>query len=1020
MIKKILAQLRQATQLDIQTQWRISDFSGQSPVFDQDISSWPIAKLNEKNYLVWSGGRQVLWLAQILTVPPQLFLYPLGGLSLRLKLTWWAENAQIYVNGNLLCEGDLFDSTTRILLSDSVTPRDTFSVFLRLVSPSHDRGGLMQSICFYEADYANILEPNFFADEITILTNYLQKFDPIKLEEVENSLSKINEQVLANPEDFARIIGEIREELKPLAYPLQKRSLNLLGHAHLDLAWLWTVRETWQVAQKTFSSVLNLQKDYPELIFGHSTAYLYQWLEIQQKEQFKAIQEAVKAGSWEVLGGMWVEPEVNLVQGESLVRQLLYGQKYLEDKFGSPTEIAWLPDSFGFTWQLPQIFKLSGINYFVTGKLHWNDTTKFPYGLFNWQSPEGTEIVTLISPPNVAGVMDTHPVIMTEYALEWEAQTGQTNAFWLPGVGDHGGGPTRDMLEMQRRWQKSSFFPQLQFTTALKYLQKLDTSSLPRWQDELYLEFHRGVYTTHADQKKYNRYCETLLYQAELWSSLVCLLGIDAQYPHLLLEEAWKKVLFNQFHDILPGTSISEVFTEANQMWQEVIETGEKLLQNALKSIASHLIIPTAPHPEAEVILVFNSLNTQCSQLISGPKKEGNWTVYNVQGQSLISQNSAEGDLLFLAENVPSLGYSLYWLSPELNEFESSLSYSKDYILDNGLVRVSVNPKTGNLDSIFDVLNEQEILKGEGNELQAFQDQGQYWDAWNIDPKYREYPLEATELESIEYLEKGPVRWKIRVARSFRRSLFIQDYCLILGSAILTISTEVNWQEEHILIKASFPYNLQSEVVTYEIACGSIERPISPTNPEQAAKWEVPVLRWASLCDPSLNYGVSLLNDSKYGYSTNNNIMCLTLLRGSRWPDPEADLGVHKFSYAIYPHQGNWKEARTLQHGLQFNCPCLVLDAVGSSQEKGGFLSPGRSLLSWRNENLILMALKQSQTGQEWIFRLYEGQGEATNLELESEEKIEISHSLDCLERPIPGSSSVKPWQIVTFSLQCP
>ncbi len=1015
MIENILTRLRELTQLDVQAKWRVSES------FSDDISTWPLAQLNEKNQIIWNKGSQICWFAQILRVPTQLQLYPLDSLSLRLKLTWWAENAQIYLNSHLVQEGDLFDSTTRILLSNSVSPGEEFTVFLRLVSPQHDQGGLLQSICFYEEDYSTILEPGFFADEMTILSNYLKQFYPLQLAQVEQYLSKINWEIITNRQGFINSLAMIREELKPLSYLLKECSLNLLGHAHLDLAWLWTVNETWQVAQRTFSSVLNLQKNYPELIFGHSTACLYQWLECNQIEQFKAIQAAVKAGNWEILGGMWVEPEVNLVQGESLVRQLLYGQKYLEDKFGLPAQVAWLPDSFGFTWQLPQIFKLSGIKYFVTGKLHWNDTNKFPHGVFNWQSPDGTEIVTLISPPNVAGVMDTNPIIMTEYSLQYLEQTGLKDAFWLPGVGDHGGGPTRDMLDIQRRWQKSAFFPQLKFTTALEYLEKIDSSSLPKWQDELYLEFHRGCYTTHADQKKYNRYCETLLYQAELWSSLVCLMGIDPQYPQLLLEEAWKKVLFNQFHDILPGTSITEVFTEANQMWLEVIETGETLLNNALKSLASSVIIPSAPDPDSQPILIFNSLNGLGSQLITLPQKEGNWTISNAGGESLPSQYSAEGDLLFLAENIPSIGYALYWLSPlkiPLPTMRGAKNLILSSILDNGLVRVTVNSKTGNLESIFDLVSQQEVLNGAGNELQAFQDEGQYWDAWNIDPKYQEYPLESTELKSIQYLEEGPLRWRIKVIRTFRKSIFEQDYCLVLGSAILTISTRVDWQEEHILIKASFPWNLTGDIVTYEIPCGSITRPASPQNPQEEAKWEVPALRWASITDPSLDYGVSLLNDSKYGYDTSPNRMRLTLLRGSRWPDPQADLGIHTFDYAIYPHQGNWKQAKTVQKGLEFNCPYLVLTDWLKRTKESRFLSPSESLLSWQGTHLILMSLKQSQEGSEWIIRLYEGEGKAAKLELESKANIRLSHSLDCLERPIEGSTEVKPWQIVNFSLK--
>ncbi len=997
MIYDVLAQLRRSTQLNVQDRW----------FFSEDNTNWLSAEPNEKDNLVWPAGKQVRYFAQTLTVPCQLQLYPLKGLALRLKLSWWAQDAQIYIDNILVQQGDLFDSTARILLSPNVDPGDTFNILLRLVSPGHDIGGLMQSVCLYEADYCNGIDPGFLADEITVLSNYLKKFDPDKLHLVENSLAKIDQQILVDKVKFEAAAKTIREELKPLADPLKKRSINLLGHSHLDMAWLWTVSETWQVAERTFSSVLNLQKDYSELVFGHSTSCLYQWLEQNRNEQFQEIQSSIVSRTWEVLGGMWVEPDTNLVQGESLIRQMLYGQEYLIQKFGSPAQVAWLPDSFGFTWQLPQIFQLSGIKYFVTGKLHWNDTTKFPYGLFNWQSPNGSQITTLISPPNIAGVMDTNPIAMSEYALEWEEQTGLRDAFWLPGVGDHGGGPTRDMLEVQRRWQNSSFFPKLNFSTAKNYLEQFASIDLPTWSDELYLEFHRGCYTTCAREKKYNRSCENLLYQAELWTSLTCILQIGDPYPALLLEQSWKKVLFNQFHDILPGTSIKEVFEESDCLWQQAQDIAEKILKDALSLLASHIAIPNE-NRNLKPILVFNSLNSLRCELIS--LSQTNCRVYDLNGNILETQLSSQDELLFLAENIPPIGYNLFWLSSERVDFPDN-SRNLTNTMENGLLKVIVNPSTGSLDSIYDLVNEVEILRASGNQLQAFRDQGQYWDAWNIDPEYQNHPLEEPQLESIEYLENGSLRWCIRVVRRFRNSLFRQDYCLVKGSPLLSIITEVDWHEEHILIKAAFPLNLQSDVVTYEIACGSIQRPEN-----SPSKWEVPALNWASLHDCQLNYGVSLLNDCKYGHDTKDNTMRLTLLRGSQWPDPHTDKGLHRFSYAIYPYKGSLYQSKTMQYAMEFNQSCTVLKQWIRSPESK-LLSSRCSLLSWKSKNLIPLALKLAQNGHGWILRVYESQGQEAQLELEGVTKLEIAHSCDVLERHMEHSSMVKPWQIASYKL---
>lgn len=575
-----IAKLSHLTRTDVQKNWLIATAAG-NPI--QPVT------LNEKQYIIWPAGRQIQYLTQKIIVPEHLAGYPLEGMELRLILTWWAEDVKIYINNQFIQAGDLFDSSTRILLSNSVSTGQEILVTLRLVSPNHDIGGLMKSQLIYE--YSQAIDPSFVADELTILHNYLQTFYPENLAAFTDTLDNIDWDNVTNKDKFNRSLESIRQSLQPLAKPLKERSFHLLGHAHLDLAWLWPLAETWQVAQNTFISVLNLQKDFPALIFGHSSPLIYEWIEKHHPDLFQAILEAYKGQSWELLGGMWVEPEVNLISGESLFRQLLYGQQYFQEKFGQITKTAWLPDTFGFPYQLPQILKSFGIKYFVTGKLHWNDTTKFTHGFFWWQSPDGSKILSLMSPPNVAGVMDTNPIIMTDHALNWEQQTGLKEIFWLPGVGDHGGGPTRDMLEVAQRWQKSPFFPQLKFSQATTYLDSLETSNLPIWDDELYLEFHRGCYTTHSDQKAYNRYCEILLYQGELWSSLANIL-LEIPYPKVEIESAWKKVLLNQFHDILPGTSIPEVFRDANQLWRQVISTGEALLHQALQAIANQINLP--------------------------------------------------------------------------------------------------------------------------------------------------------------------------------------------------------------------------------------------------------------------------------------------------------------------------------------------------------------------------------------------------------------------------------------------
>lgn len=1009
-ILNIIDRLHQLVQIDIQENWYYLDQD--SSIEYIDLKQAKPVQLNDKQYIIWSSGQQVQWLIQKIILPSSLKNYPLKHLTARLILTWWAEDAKIYINGTLVQEGDLFDSTTRLLLTNNVIPGQEIIIALRLVSPEHDFGALMRSLLIFENP--NFIDPGFVADELNVLYNYLKAFEPDKIENLALALNQINWNLVLKQYEFNQALLEIREILQPLAKNLKERQVHLLGHAHLDMAWLWPIKETWDVAQRTFSSVLNLQKDFSELKFGHSSPLLYEWIEKNRPDLFTQIKEAYKAKSWEILGGMWVEPEVNLISGESLVRQLLYGQNYFKEKFGAITKVAWLPDTFGFTWQLPQIFKQAGIEYFVTSKLHWNDTTKFPHGMFWWQSPDGTQLLSLMSPPNVAGVMDTNPIIMTNYAINWEKQTGLKDAFWLPGVGDHGGGPTRDMLEVQQRWKNSPFFPQIGFTTAKEYLDNLPKENLPVWDDELYLEFHRGCYTTHSDQKFNNRYCEGLLYQVELWSSLASI-HLHLPYPKTALTDAWKKVLLNQFHDILPGTSIPEVFEDANQEWCRVIEVGEAILDSALQVISSRIILPTPPYPKAKPIVIFNSLNWIRTEVVSLPITSENCNIYDVEGNQLFIQITLDNELLFLAEDIPSIGYRLFWLCPS-ERVKSPIKTPSKFILENDYLRVIVNPQTGDLESIFDKLQQREILDGVGNQLQAFQDEGQYWDAWNIDPNYKNHPLPTSQLKSIEYLDHSLIQSRIRVIKMIGNSEFIQDYILQINSPILQIKTTVNWQENHVLVKAAFPLKLESDIVTYEIACGAIERLTRPKTEAEQAKWEVYGHRWADLTDVNQNYGASLLNDCKYGYDSQSNQIQLTLLRGSKWPDSNADRGTHYFTYAIYPHAGNWKDAKTVQRGYELNIPLKV---IFPNYPNNACLSPVSSWLNFKSENLVLMTLKQAENDEkQWILRCYESEGKATELEIESDIGLTLSSPVNLLEENISDDNlTINPWKIVGYQV---
>ncbi len=1040
-ISQDIDRLRQLSQVSIQASWQYLDGDGAiEQIIQAARQPWTTADVNARDHVAWDRG-QVRWLRQIITVPTDLQGHPLTGMVLRLALTWWAELAEIFVNGQLVQVGDLFDCSTRLLLSEAVVPGDQFDIALRLVSPGHDDGALVKSVCVYESPVGTDPEPAFIANELAVLQTYLQAFAPEKLPTLAGAIACLNWSAVTDKATFTRSLAQLRADLQPFSSFIKQRTIKLLGHAHLDMAWLWAVAETWSAAERTFESVLALQQDFPELIFCHSTPALYDWIEQNRPDLFQRIQQQVKAGNWEPIGGLWVEPELNLINGEAIARQILYGQRYFQEKFGAISPIAWLPDTFGFNWQLPQFLKQGGIDYFVTQKLRWNDTTQFPYELFQWRSPAGAQVLSLMSAPIGEGI---DPVKMATYACEWETKTGIPVALWLPGVGDHGGGPTRDMLEVARRWQQSPFFPQLEFTTALAYLKQLnpehanglhqlDSTSLPQstdralptWATDLYLEFHRGCYTTHADQKLANRRAETLLYQAELWAALATI-GTAVEYPQTELEIAWKKVLFNQFHDILPGSSIPEVFVDADQAWAEVEATGETILARSLTTLAQQITLPNPPYPGLQPLVVFNSLNWARSAILDLPVPENSTVsgVYTADGQPIPYEQSAMGSWLFQADAIPAVGYRLFWVGygTQTKVTFPAIAAPAEFVLENQWLQVAIDPTTGDLSSVFDKNQQWEVLSGAGNQLQAFTDKGQYWDAWNIDPNYAQQPLPAAELQNIEWLERGELRSRIAVIRTIGQSTFYQEYILEAHSPLLKIETHVDWQESHVLVKVAFPVNLHADHATYEIPCGTIQRPTQPQTEAERAQWEIPALHWADLATD--HQGVSLLNDCKYGYDAQPDQLRLTLLRSSHWPHPNADIGHQTFTYALCPHRASWQTAQTVQQGYELNCPLqLVSVEVGA---RGGTTSLPAvvSLLDLGANNLVLMALKRSETvPTEWILRCYECHGEQVELTLHSDFNLYLTDAVDLLERPSgePVSAStatVHPWNVASFRVK--
>jgi len=943
-LTRAINQLRSRSHLSILSSWQRKDKNGVWEILPTVISKRNIPTLS------FLQNEQSIHLKQTWQVPETYAGLPTLGSIIRLNLIWWAHICEVSVNGEKVQEGDLFDQKCRLLLAG----KNFYELEIKLNSPKHDIGALQLSELTFE--YPNQAgDPHKFANELAILQAYLPIFvkQNIDIDCLETAIAKLDllfSSVEKEGKSFFTELAKIREPLLQFSQFLKQRQIYILGNSHIDVAWLWAIAETKNAMQRTFRSALNLQERYPELIFNQSTAVSYQWMETEYPELFTRIQTAVVAGKWELIGGMWVEPDGNLPSGESLIRQILYGQEYFREKFDREIKIAWLPDTFGFHWQMPQILLKSGFEAFVTQKLLWNDTNKFLHQIFWWEGVDGSRIFTYFSNEIGQGL---EPVAIAKYLATQEEKHNISETAWLYGVGDHGGGPTADMLDMGREWANSPMFFEMQPSTLENFLLNLKAklvTDLPVWKDELYLELHRGTFTSKAEQKRQNRQVEVLLGNTEKFSAIASL-TTNIPYPQDQLETAWKGLLLNQFHDILPGTSTSEVYTDADRTWTEVREICDRIL--------------TQQTQENTNLQAWNFLNWQRSQLIT-------------------KQNNS---LCWLA-NIPSFGFIEIETAgiTETNQPLSITTEHEKFNLENRDLKVEIDTKTGAISQILDKRSQKLVLKSPSN-LQFFEDKGQYWDAWNIDPNYESKKLESPTLESITIVNNCSLQVLVKIIQKFRNSTFIQEIQLTAFEAFITIHNWVDWQEEYTLVKVAFPVNWRSPYATYEIPMGTIQRSTLGETPEAKSKWEVPAQYWADIATEGI--GLSVLNDCKYGYDAQPDCLRLTLLRSPNWPCPNSDRGNHEFTYRLVPHQGDWREANIVQLAQELNNPIILQHLPIQSKQQ--------SYLQISEPNIIISALKRSQDQSNWIMRLYEAHGKTTETDINiSPDLLQIENIWEC------------------------
>jgi alpha-mannosidase len=737
----------------------------------------------------------------------------------------------------------------------------------------------------------------------------------------------------------------------------------LTGHAHLDLAWLWPLEETRRKARRTFHSVVGLMASYPELHFNQSSAQVYSWIEQDDPTLFEKIQALVREGRWDIVGGMWVEPDGNLPAGESWVRQLLFGQKYFQTKFEQEAKVAWLPDSFGFNGNLPQLLQSAGIPYFFTHKLTWNERNPFPYDLYWWEGIDGSRVLahSFTNPKNGYNA----DITAFELGETWRRFLGQQDhdsTLLAFGHGDGGGGPTAQMLERFRRFHDVPGFPNLQIGRVAEFYEKISTRSLPVWVGEKYLEYHRATFTTQGKVKLLHRQLEHALVETETAATLATL-GKQKPYPAEAIRRLWQILLLNQFHDILPGSSIHTVYETAQRQLVEALQECSDLRNAALDSGAGS----REPDPLTDLEGLIWNLQVDDRPLLAEIAAEvpGHLRAIRVAGKEAATQRLDDGRLLIWADEVlvPGLGALPFQLVPgELAAIQSTIQ-AHPTELETENLRIQVN-RDGTLASLFDKEYGREILADRGNQLWLFTDIPRQFDAWDIDASYEDEGIELCCDMPPECIETGPLRGAIRVRRRHEDVEIIQDYLLTHGSRLVEIRTRVQWHGRRQFLRALFPLQIRAHETWAETAFGAVARPTHRNTPWDQARFEMPMHRWADVSEP--NYGVSLLNIGKYGYNVHGNVFGISLLRSPVYPDPYADEGDHEFVYAIYPHSGTWRHG-TVEAARRLHSP-LRFAALRDAK-----VQP--SLFRLHGDPVELAALKKAEDSDAIIIRLYEPHG---------------------------------------------
>ena len=838
-----------------------------------------------------------------------------------------------------------------------------------------------------------------------------------------------------------------------------------VGHAHIDLAWLWPVAQTRRKGARTFSTVLELMERYPKYHFVASQPALFQMVKEDEPQLYARMKERIADGRWEPSGAAWVEMDCNLAGGEALVRQFLFGQRFFRGELGVETRLLWLPDVFGYSAALPQILKGCGVDYFMTTKISWNEYNRLPYDTFRWRGIDGTEVLThmVTAPVNpheraestMPQVIYTYNAKFTPYdvAGNWSAYRQKDineELLYLFGFGDGGGGPTAQMQETAARLDRLPGFPRVEQSSAEQFFRRLERRvwndpNLPTWVGELYLEYHRGTYTSQAWIKRANRHNERLYREAELWSTFAAATTTDAQSTSAAwqadLAQGWQTLLFNQFHDILPGSSIAPVYVDARADHREIAARGERVRDAALDVVTGAVEAQQTPIPS---LLVFNPAPFERADPVelTLPPDTTLPALDDTEGQPLLTQEverDASGQTrLLVGAAAPALGYRTY-PATRAHATEppaaapaapaSDFTITRD-MLENRFFRLRLDER-GHITSLYDKRTQREVIAPSslGNQFLAFEDRPLNFDAWDINIYYQDKPYPVDDLTSWRVVESGPLRGGVEIVRRYGASTITQRILLHRDVPRIDFPTHIDWHEQQTLLKVAFPVTVNSPRATFDIQWGNVERPTHWNTSWDWARFETCAHKWVDLSEG--DYGVSLLNDCKYGHDIKGNVIRLTLIKSAISPDPQADQGEHTFSYSLLPHEGDWRNGETVRHAYLFNMPAqarLVTTRPdrAPAPHARGTLPAGASFVSTDRPGLVIETVKPAEDGDGVIVRLYDAHNTRGPAVLRFFRPIASAEETNMLEEPIgPASSSghelrlqIRPYGIATFRVR--